>query len=333
MKNVTKTKKIKYISFFIFFSLFINLLYSQNNNPTQSLEEPQTQNLPLIYKIDSSRMPEIPSLNPKDQMYKEYSYIVQDNYKLIAKNICPEVYFFKYTVKDNSSLLQVASRCNITYDTIACVNKLETSNDSIRDKTLILPTTPGLFVPKNKGSTSLELLLTGAYSRLATLETPIYIIDGKEYYFFVNKKFSPTERAYFLDATLRLPIDKDKFWISSEYGYRKNPFSGEMKNHKGIDLAANIGTPVYAIKDGVVSSTIYNDTTFGNYIVLTHTNGSITSIYAHLSKINVTQGSQVLRGQQIGQVGQSGMATGPHLHFEIRQRGVSINPESKLNLK
>ena len=67
---------------------------------------------------------------------------------------------------------------------------------------------------------------------------------------------------------MMLPIDKEAFWVSSEFGKRKNPFSGVTKNHNGIDLAASEGTPVYAIKDGAVAYTSENDPEFGNYIIL-----------------------------------------------------------------
>lgn len=284
-------------------------------------------------KITKKRMPEIPDLNSKDGIFKEYSFVVDDNYKNLAKNQSPEVLFFKYTVNDDATLFELASRCNITYDTIASINGLETSDEKLKGKSLILPTCPGLFITKNKGDSSLEILLREAYFSQITEKNILYEIEGKEYFFIPNKKFSPTERAYFLDASLRLPIDKDKFWISSDFGRRKNPFSGEWKNHNGIDLAANVGTPVYAVKDGAVSVCISMDPTFGNYIILSHDRGKMTSVYAHLSKIAVEKDQVVKKGDIIGYVGQTGAATGPHLHFEIKQGGVAINPETKLKLK
>ena len=124
----------------------------------------------------------------------------------------------------------------------------------------------------------------------------------------------------------------DFYWLSSDFGVRKSPFGGEQQFHKGIDMAAPEGTKVYACKAGSVISTVYMDKTFGNYIVIKHPNG-LTSIYAHLSKIQVENGEKVTTGQQIGLVGKTGKVTGPHLHFEIRQGGKAEDPRLKLRLE
>ena len=79
--------------------------------------------------------------------------------------------------------------------------------------------------------------------------------------------------------------------------------------------------------------TVSNDPTFGNYIILSHDLGKQSSVYAHLSKIFVEQYSFVKKGTIIGLVGHTGMATGDHLHFEIRKGGKALNPREKLNFK
>ena len=170
-------------------------------------------------------------------------------------------------------------------------------------------------------------------TKTLTKNTLYYKIDDRTYCFIEDERLSPTERAYFLDSGLRLPLDADSFWISSDFGKRKNPFSGELKNHNGIDLAAEEGRAVYAVKDGDVYATIENDSTFGNYIVLRHDLGKMTSTYAHLSKIVVQQYQSVKKGDIIGYVGQTGMATGPHLHFEIKVGGKALDPKEKLKLE
>lgn len=314
----------KKLGIIITLCLVFSCLFSQSNS---------TEPVFRTVKCSKSRMPQIPELKSKDGIFKEYSYVVDDNYKALAKNLPPELLFFKYTVTDDSTLLEIASRCNITYDTIASVNGLETADESLKGKTLILPTCTGLFIMKDKGESSIEILLREAYFSKITEDSVLYQIDNKSFFFIPNLRFNPTERSYFLDATLRLPIDKNKFWVSSDFGKRKQPFTGEWKNHNGIDLAANVGTPVYAIKDGAVSVCVSSDPTFGNYIILSHDRGKMTSVYAHLSKLNVEKDQTVKKGDIIGYVGQSGLATGPHLHFEIRQGGVPMDPEAKLRLK
>lgn len=86
---------------------------------------------------------------------------------------------------------------------------------------------------------------------------------------------------------------------------------------------------MYACKGGTVSLAVRNDAIFGNYIIISHS-GGLTSVYAHLSKISVRQGQTVRSGQTIGEVGQTGAATGPHLHFEIRRNGKATDPEELL---
>lgn len=314
--------------FFIFISLFIFSIFTI---AAQSKDSDFNDFKKM--KITKKRMLNIPSLSSKDLVFKEYCFVVDDNYKNLAKEAAPEVLFFKHTIKDDSTLFEIASRCNISYDTLASVNEIENSSEKLKGRTLILPTCPGLFITKNKGETSLEILLREAYFTEISEQSIVYEIEGKQYFFIPNKKFSPTERAFFLDSTLCLPIDKDKFWISSDFGKRKNPFSGEWKNHNGIDLAAYEGTPVYAVKDGAVSVLVNNDAIFGNYIILSHDRGKMTSVYAHLSSIAIEKDATVKKGEIIGYVGSTGAATGSHLHFEIKQGGVAIDPETKLKLK
>lgn len=309
------TRKLSFLITLLFFSLKV---FSQDFR---------------VIDAPLERIPVIPELKSKDSFFKEFNYIVSDNYKLLAKGENPVLIFFRHTVTDDSSILQIASRCNIPYDTIASINNIENANAVLKGQTLILPTASGIFIKKNKGDSAIEILLKESYAEKITSDTIIYNINNTEFFFLPGLKFSPTERAYFLDATLRLPIDKNKFWISSDFGKRKNPFSGQWKNHNGIDLAASTGTAVHAVKDGIASVVVYNDPTFGNYIILSHDNGKVTSVYAHLSSIDIERNAKVKKGDIIGKVGATGMATGPHLHFEIRQGGVALDPETKLKLK
>ena len=242
--------------------------------------------------------------------------------------------FFQYTNTENFTFQGVAARTCINQETLATLNQIENAQDNVKGKTFIVPVVNGLFIAVDKGINSIEVLLQENWSTKTLTKSNIYYnINGRDYLFLRSKRFSPTERAYFLDSSLRLPLESDSFWVSSEFGKRKNPFSGEMKNHNGIDLAAPEGTPVYAIKDGAVYTAIENDREFGNYIILTHDLGKMTSVYAHLSKITVDRYQSVRKGDVIGYVGQTGMATGPHLHFEIRTGGKAEDPRIKLNIE
>ncbi len=119
------------------------------------------------------------------------------------------------------------------------------------------------------------------------------------------------------------PIDGG--WITSRFDYRISPFTGLREFHHGLDIAARIGTPVMAPADGTV---IFSGKkgTLGNSIIIDHGNGIITR-YGHLSKRLVKRGQTVKRGDLIGKVGNTGLSTGPHLHYEVRKHGVPVDPE------
>ena len=115
--------------------------------------------------------------------------------------------------------------------------------------------------------------------------------------------------------------------ISSRYTIRKRPESVlpiAFEVHRGIDVAARYGTPIRATKSGRIAETGHSAVA-GNYVVVSHWLG-FSSYYAHLSEITVRKGQFVLKTRKIGEVGDSGRSTGPHLHFEIRWRGRSLPP-------
>lgn len=116
--------------------------------------------------------------------------------------------------------------------------------------------------------------------------------------------------------------------IGSYYGYRIHPILRVRQMHNGIDLTAPTGTPIYAPGDGVVIRVERNRGRrgYGNLIVIDHEVNGITTRYAHLSTMAVKEGERVIRGQKIGTVGNTGLSTSPHLHYEIRVNGASVNP-------
>ncbi len=114
--------------------------------------------------------------------------------------------------------------------------------------------------------------------------------------------------------------------FSSGFGMRRHPILGYVRMHKGVDIAAPWGSPVYAASDGVIQFA-GRSAGYGNFIKVSHGNGYGTG-YGHLSRILVRSGQHVRRGQQIGAVGNTGLSTGPHLHYELYRGGVAVNPRS-----
>ncbi|GAU09043.1 peptidase M24 [Desulfoplanes formicivorans] len=127
------------------------------------------------------------------------------------------------------------------------------------------------------------------------------------------------------DILARTPsIWPTKGWLTSKFGYRKSPFTGQREFHKGLDISAPKGTPIYASAEGKVVM-VHRTHGYGKNILIDHANGIVTR-YAHLSKYAVKKGDRVKRGQLIAYVGNTGRSTGPHLHYEVRVNGVPVNP-------
>ncbi|MBN1467038.1 peptidoglycan DD-metalloendopeptidase family protein, partial [candidate division KSB1 bacterium] len=124
------------------------------------------------------------------------------------------------------------------------------------------------------------------------------------------------------------PLTGGEYKITSTYGERKHPISGERVFHRGVDLAAKAGTPVYAAAAGVITAAVTvveQDNRMGKYVEVQHDNGYMTR-YTQLRDITVQAGKTVKSGEKIGEVGSTGVSTGPHLHFELWKEGEHVNP-------
>jgi murein DD-endopeptidase MepM/ murein hydrolase activator NlpD len=112
--------------------------------------------------------------------------------------------------------------------------------------------------------------------------------------------------------------------ITSGYGPRKRPTRGASTNHGGLDMAAPMGTPIYATHDGVVAFSGWGSG-YGNNVSINGASG-LQTFYGHQSKLAVKTGQKISKGQLIGYVGSTGVSTGPHLHYEVRINGQKVNP-------
>ncbi|WP_288758391.1 M23 family metallopeptidase [uncultured Brevundimonas sp.] len=113
--------------------------------------------------------------------------------------------------------------------------------------------------------------------------------------------------------------------VNSKFGLRKLAIEAKARAHKGVDIAAPKGTSVFTAAEGRVVRTGYEAGGYGAFIEVRHPNG-MSTLYAHLSRIDVTRGAAIAAGQRIGLVGSTGYSTGPHLHFEVRRNDAQINP-------
>lgn len=121
--------------------------------------------------------------------------------------------------------------------------------------------------------------------------------------------------------------------ISSGFGWRIHPVTGQRKLHKGVDFAAPTGTPIFAAADGVVTDAGWTDGGYGNIVEVRHNDGYVT-LYAHTNKVYVSKGQSVNKGQAIAEVGTTGRSTGPHLHFEVQPDGkTAVDPMDYLQMR
>lgn len=139
------------------------------------------------------------------------------------------------------------------------------------------------------------------------------------------ERFFDSQRSLLASTPTIWPV---RGWITSSFGQRVSPFTGRLQMHEGLDIAARPGTPVKASAEGVV---IYSGwkSDFGKLVTIDHGYGYRTR-YGHMSKIYVKNGQRVKRGDTLGAVGSTGRSTGPHLHYEVKVRGLPVNPKTYL---
>ena len=138
----------------------------------------------------------------------------------------------------------------------------------------------------------------------------------------VGKKEESIDREKWLKRYMSVSLPLKKIKVTSPFGMRKDPFTGERKMHNGIDLHAR-NDEVYAMLPGVVKKVGY-DKRSGNYIILQHDN--LTVIYCHLSNVTVKEKTPVLAGDVVGITGNTGRSTGEHLHLSCKIKGKFLNP-------
>ncbi|MDO4316424.1 MAG: M23 family metallopeptidase [Oscillospiraceae bacterium] len=157
---------------------------------------------------------------------------------------------------------------------------------------------------------------SGATAEQAQLSTLAYVLYSDQ-----NLPENVSLEQAILDFDYCTPVSGT---MTSGFGYREHPVEGEERFHYGVDLAADTGTAISCFADGVVTA-VGESSSYGKYCIVTHAGGCST-LYAHCSRVTVSSGTAVTEGQKIAEVGETGMATGPHLHFELHRDGVYLNP-------
>lgn len=279
----------------------------------------------LIQSGFSIDYPRIQELSREDTLYRQQQEDVRlYHIRATAGLEVPPLVVYIFDAEEHESLLTVAARLNIPYSSIATLNGLTGTDLPVDHRELLIPNIPGMFIPVEPRN-SLDRILLDVRSAELPRDGRIQIstvTGNRDFYFLPGEDFGPQERRTFLGAMFIPPVRATR--LSSRFGYRRHPITGMVQYHMGVDLAAPYGSNVRASADGVVSA-IGTDRLLGTYIAIRHSGGYETR-YAHLSKTLVTLNDTVSSGTIIGRVGTTGLTTGPHLHFELREDGRPKDP-------
>lgn len=172
--------------------------------------------------------------------------------------------------------------------------------------------------------------LLDVVQRLDLIEKRVYI-QSKSFEDVSTLQRTAGDMASHIPAIPPLSTDKSTFRLSSVFGYRLHPVLGYSKRHNGLDFACKPGNPIYATGDGIVVKVSKQRGGYGNHVEVDHGFGYKTR-YAHMSRIDVTQGQKVQRGDCLGLSGRSGLVSGPHLHYEVLYRNKYVNPALYMDL-
>ena len=230
-----------------------------------------------------------------------------------------------YVVQSGDNISTLAIIFGLNQDTIISINKVTNTRLLQINKVLKIPNQDGILHTVSRGDTLVSIAEKyKADAEAIQIVNELFtddIVTGTDL-------FIPGAK---LDWVSLQEINGDLFiWpvsgiITSPYGYRRSPFNESIREfHSGIDIRGGMGTPIKAAMSGRVSTVGY-DGTLGNYVIISHHSGYRT-LYGHMSVIRVKTGAYVAMGERIGDVGSTGLSTGPHLHFMVYKDGVTVNP-------
>ncbi len=270
----------------------------------------------------------ISTLNRNDETFKQLIGEISENHKRLAGRLeIVPLTFYLYEPVVTETLYTIAARLNISVDAIASLNGLASPMLLSQSQPLLLPNLPALYLYEEDQ----ELVFQAARVRLEASGAPYFVatLEGSSRRSVVRvypqARLTPSERLTFVTGFFMWPITGVQI-ITSDYGLRLDPITHQSSHHhKGIDLRLAHGDPVFASRAGVVSYVGYSNV-LGYHIIIDHSQGYRT-LYGHLSQTLVTMGETVRAGVKIGLGGNSGLSTGPHLHFEIHKDGVAVDPK------
>lgn len=269
--------------------------------------------------VDSRQKPELlKNLDYNNQSIQRLREDVKNNLRVSVSNLerseLTSLEFYRYVVTKEDNFFKIMVRTGMNIDTLSSVNNLSSPYDIYPGMELLIPNMRGIYESEEKDhSSTVQKKISKKYG---ISEKFVRFDESKGMWFVPGKGLPKEEKSFFYGVAFHRPLGEEGI-ISSRFGKRKDPFTRKETFHGGLDIAAEEGTPVYASADGEVSFSERKGG-YGNLIVLNHRLGYET-LYGHLSSMSVHSGEKVRKGQKIGEVGQTGRATGNHLHFEVRR--------------
>jgi murein DD-endopeptidase MepM/ murein hydrolase activator NlpD len=288
--------------------------------------------LAAVAAAEDGQYPLIASLSPDDILFRQVTSDVEAFHYAQAHRsagaLLPSLTVFRYKLAPGEDISGLAARLNLNQATLATLNRVSDPASFRALPEVLVPNLPGVFVP-DKPTSELEQSL--AWTRTARSKNALPIVlrrrgapeSGR---FYAGEDFTPQELIRFFRGFFRSPVVHGR--VSSRFGSRMDPFGGGASYHGGVDIVAPRGTPVLAAQAGEVLE-VGSSGRYGTYVLLSH-GAAYQTMYAHLDTVTVGLRQHVDSGTMIGTVGNSGLTTGTHLHFEIHWKGQAVDPLSYL---
>ena len=290
-----------------------------------------TASVPDVFHWQNTKPEPNSVTNPSDSAPIDNSNSKNETVNPIIMDDTPEKLLItfqwqSYRVQRGDTVSGIAQKYKISVGAVIASNEISNARRLQEGAILRIPNIDGIPYSIKRGDSLSRI----AASFNVPLEVILDVNDIKSDVIRAGDTiFIPGARMNDMDLRLSLgelfvyPVQSR--YITSHYGMRKDPISGSLAYHTGIDLRGNTGTTVMASMDGTVS-VVSENWLYGKYIILSHSNGYKT-LYAHLNSTSVKQGDNVIRGRKIGEVGNTGYSTGAHLHFGIYDKnGKAVNP-------
>ncbi len=303
------------LSSIMFMAFVANLLYS-NSGIRKTINGVVFAEVPSI---------ELPATPPHDDRISVPPTPARQATNGELLNIDPKVYsevgFSTYTVREGDTIWEIASQFGLRPGTLLSVNPIDSVRRLLPGTVLSVPDRDGVMQSVQEGQTVSEIAAENDVSVNSILDANNLRSDLLEIgttLFIPGATMDEEEYLLAIGELFRWPLVSVR--STSSFGMRRDPFTGVWRMHTGVDLGNPWGNPVLAASSGTVIIADPESGAYGKLVVVDHGN-SLQTYYAHMSKILVRRGERVSRGERVGNVGNTGRSTGPHLHFSVTRDG------------